>query len=222
MPAEMASAVLWDFDGTLMKTEQIWIAVGKEFLAEYGAKIDLSQTNNFVGASFSVIAEATSELIGGQLSPQEVKEEIENRLVAAFESAELIYQPGAKQLLAQLRQLGIPCGLVSSSPRKVLLSAVSRLPENSFELVISGDDVETAKPDPEPYLLAIKQLEVAADKIIILEDSLPGIQSARASGAVVVAIPDQIKIESAPRQIILDSLADINVETLMQLWRTNR
>jgi len=83
---------------------------------------------------------------------------------------------------------------------------------------ISSNDVRNSKPDPESYLTAASQLNVDISKSLILEDSLTGISSARASGAWVLAIPHIVEVEAGPRTRVVDSLVDLSLAKISSLF----
>ena len=126
--------------------------------------------------------------------------------------------PGARELLDEIRDLGIPLGLVSASPRVLVDATLSNIGSDVFAVSVSSNDVEKSKPDPESYLTAASQLNVDISKSLILEDSLTGISSARASGAWVLAIPHIVEVEAGPRTRVVDSLVDLSLAEISSLF----
>jgi beta-phosphoglucomutase-like phosphatase (HAD superfamily) len=78
-----------------------------------------------------------------------------------------------------------------------------------FDALVCADDVSATKPDPEPYLLAAKLLEVDPSRCFALEDSPNGVASAQAAGCRVIAVPSLLPIEPAPGRIVVRSLLDL-------------
>lgn len=213
-------AVLWDFDGTLVNTEPVWMEIQREFVGEHGGELTLEDCHQMVGGDPRSSAELMcSRIPGCPFSVDQVMEEIRNRVSAAMVSRPLPYMPGAAELLTQIRDAGIACALVSSSPRLLLDQAVARMRARTFDVVVSSDDVVAKKPDPEGYLRAMAGLGVRPSEVVILEDSLPGTAAASATGAVVVAIPDLAAIPSAPRRVIVETLAGFSLEQLQTIWQ---
>ena len=120
---------------------------------------------------------------------------------------------GAKELLAWLKEHGIPCVLATSTSVEL---ATKRLKMagiyDCLQHYITGDMVTRSKPDPEIYLKAADAAGVPIEKCLVLEDSYNGILSGRASGAVVGMVPDMLPYdESCADSVdaVFDSLLDV-------------
>ncbi|WP_104195695.1 HAD family phosphatase [Cryobacterium sp. M15] len=103
------------------------------------------------------------------------------------------WRPGSRKLLAQLRVAGVRSALVTMSRQSLAAEVVRHLPMGAFEFMITGETVSRGKPHPEPYLMAEERLGrdidgLSLDRIVAIEDSLPGIASASASGAVTLGV----------------------------------
>ena len=122
-------------------------------------------------------------------------------------------RPGALELLRAVRAAGVPVGLASNSSREFVERAlsVSQLADGHFDVVVSADDVASPKPAPDIYLAACAGLGVEPERAAALEDSPPGVASARAAGMYVIGVPyfpDTI-LEGA--SLVAPSLADPRV-----------
>jgi beta-phosphoglucomutase-like phosphatase (HAD superfamily) len=84
-------------------------------------------------------------------------------------------------------------------------------------VTVTGDDVTRTKPDPEPYRLAAKLLDVDPGNCVALEDSPNGVASATAAGCRVVAVPSLVPIPSGPGRLVVSSLREVTLETLRAL-----
>lgn len=216
-------AVLWDFDGTVADTEVVWMREQGKLVADYGGEFTTEFAHSLTGTSMAVTASAIAEILPGHpLTAAEVSDRLERQVIATIASGPLPYRPGVAPLLAELAQQNFPCALVSTSSRQLLEIAVSKMPVHPFQLFIGGEDVTCPKPDPEGYLVAAQTLGVDPHDVLIVEDSFVGTLAAQASGAVVLVIPDQVRIGPAPHRVILDNLAGLSVNDLKELWRTNR
>ncbi len=112
-------------------------------------------------------------------------------------------------------------GLVTASPRRNLnwLQTLINLDE-LFKHIISGDETKKNKPHPEPYLIMMEKLNVKPENVVVIEDSLHGIQAALASGAAVIAktgsVPES-DLSIAHRIIThLDEITHNMIEDLLQ------
>jgi beta-phosphoglucomutase-like phosphatase (HAD superfamily) len=92
---------------------------------------------------------------------------------------------------------------------------LKRFPLGTFDVVVSRNDVKKSKPNPEPYLLAAKQLSVEISKCLVLEDSLTGVESGLRSGAKVIGIPHLVQMQENPSLRIISSLGDIKLNDIL-------
>ena len=97
--------------------------------------------------------------------------------------------PGLEDLLIKLQAQGLPMAVATSAPPGNVAFAFDHLPiRHYFEFVLDASDIEKGKPDPEIYRKTIEKLKMDPDRCIVFEDSLPGVQAARGSGAHVIAV----------------------------------
>lgn len=220
------SAVLWDFDGTLLDTEKLWIASQADVLAEHGLAWSFEEGRQLCGASAEVSLAAIydhAERHGVQLpaEPEElwrkVHEGVKTRLAEG-----LPWLPGVEALLAALADLGVPMAIVSASPADLLAAGVAQMPAGLFQTIISGPEMPRGKPAPDSYLMAVDRLGVAASDCIVIEDSVPGITAGLTAGAVVIAVPNLVPLPTAPGQLNLDSLAGLRPADLTKIWHEMR
>ncbi|MEZ5191247.1 MAG: HAD family hydrolase [Nocardioides sp.] len=152
-----------------------------------------------------------------ELTPEEIVERLLDGVVHRIE-AEVPWRPGARELLAELAGLGIPCGLVTMSYRRFVQPVLARLPERTFATVVTGDVVTNGKPHPEPYLTAAGTLGVAATDCLAIEDSNAGATSAGAAGCPVLVVPHHVVVEGGPGRVFTDSLEGLDAAGLAELW----
>jgi HAD superfamily hydrolase (TIGR01509 family) len=125
-------------------------------------------------------------------------------------------RPGARALFDALHDDAIPVGLVTSSQRR-FMDAVLSSTGFRFSVTVCAEDVTTTKPDPEPYLLAAKLLDVDPSSCVVLEDSPNGVAAGEAAGCRVVAVPSFVPIPPAPTRTVVPSLTALTPTTLRTL-----
>lgn len=202
-------AVLWDMDGTLVDTEPYWIDAEMELVAAHGGTWDLEQAHQLVGNALDDSARILQGA-GVKLSEREIIDHLSGVVIARLRE-ELPWRPGARELLAELRSRGVRCALVTMSERAMASEVVAALDKDYFEFLVTGDEVEHGKPHPEPYLKAMEQLRqtdpfLTAANCAALEDSVPGLASAVASGAAAIAIPHAVDVAEGPRHTTWSTL----------------
>ncbi|MCL2736432.1 MAG: HAD family phosphatase [Propionibacteriaceae bacterium] len=209
------AAVFWDYDGTLVDTQPVWLQVEKDIVASYGGVWTDEQGFAAVGIHGLQAAAMLIETIG---DPSLDVIEMDNRrcsmVAERVAHGELTFRPGARELIEQCVDHHIPCVLVSASPRFVLDAGLSRMPSTWFTATIGGDEITHAKPHPQGYLLAAERLGVDPTQCLVIEDSAPGCEAGRASGASVLGIPNMTPLEELPGQVVRARLTDVDVKDL--------
>jgi HAD superfamily hydrolase (TIGR01509 family) len=214
-------AVLFDMDGTLVDTEPYWIAAEYALVASFGGTWNDEHAHTLVGSALIDSAIYIREHGGVDLDPPVIVERLIDDVVRASLDS-IPWRPGARALLAELAARGVPCALVTMSYTRLANTMTDQLPPGTFATVVTGDQVNDGKPHPEAYLTAIRRLGVEASYCVAIEDSPTGITSAEAAGAIVVAVPHHVPIDTAPGRVLLDSLTSIDVAALDALVRRGR
>ncbi len=213
------AAVLWDMDGTLVDTEPYWMASEHELVAAFGGTWTDDDARSIVGFDLLDAAAELRDRGGVDLEPEEIVERLLDSVVARVRE-HVPWRPGARRLLTELNALGVPCALVTMSWARLVDAVVEALAPITFQAVITGDAVEHGKPHPQPYLLAAEALGVDPAQCVAIEDSPPGVESAGAAGCVVVAVPNIVSIDPAPRRFIVPTLKGIAPGDLGELVAT--
>lgn len=203
-------AVLWDMDGTLVDTEPYWIAAEIELVTAHGGQWDEEKAYLLVGSALDASARILQEA-GVKLTVREIIDHLSNAVIAKVRR-ELPWRPGARELLADLHNSGVRCALVTMSERNLAAEVAQALDHEYFEFLVTGDDVNHGKPHPEPYLTAIEILRttdptITAAHCAALEDSVPGVASALASGVATIAIPNAVPLADDARRTTWETLA---------------
>ncbi|KAM0875823.1 hypothetical protein ACQ4PT_036546 [Festuca glaucescens] len=210
------SAVIFDLDGTLLDTERATRDVLKEFLGTYGKAPDAAKEVQRLG---QMHRESTTGIIADYVLPltvEEYSEAIYPLYMKRWQRANPL--PGVKRLLKHLHKNGVPLALASNSIRRNIDHKILKLGElkDCFSVVLGGDQIPHGKPCPDIFLEAAKRLGVNPSSCLVIEDSLVGVQAAKASGAKVVAVP------SLQSQRQFYSMADLILYSLLdfhpELW----
>ncbi len=206
----LPAAVLWDMDGTLVDTEPLWIASEHDLAAEHHAVWTEEDSLHLVGSDLRDGARYIRERIGGRMTIDEIVAYMGNRVASSLREHRE-WRPGARELVEQFRDAGVPQALVTMSYHYIAEPVVEAL---GFEAVVTGDAVERGKPHPEPYLRAAELLGVDPARCLAVEDSRTGAASANAAGCFVVAVPHAVNVPEAPRRVVIPTLADLTAADL--------
>jgi HAD superfamily hydrolase (TIGR01509 family) len=213
----LPAAVLFDMDGLLLDSEEVWFAVETEMMAEYGAPWGAADHAALVGSAMAVSSAYIATRAGESVTAGDIATELTNRMAVRLKEPQVL-RPGAARLIAEVDAAGIPRALVSSTIRSLIDAALAGIAPIRFDAIIAGDDVVHHKPHPEPYLAGAALLGVDPALCVALEDSPSGAASASAAGCWVVAVPSVASIEPAPRRIVINSLEEIHLADLRALF----
>jgi HAD superfamily hydrolase (TIGR01509 family) len=209
-------AVLWDLDGTLVDTEPYWIATEYALAEEHGATWSQEHAIQLVGNDLIESGRYIREVMGLEMSAEEVVEYLLDGVVSQVEKA-VPWRPGAVELLTELRAAEVPCGLVTMSYQRFVAPILTRLPPETFRVIVTGDQVARGKPHPEAYLTAAAALGLAPEDCVAIEDSNTGATSAEAAGCQVLVVENHVEVASGPRRTFAASLTDVTVESLARM-----
>jgi HAD superfamily hydrolase (TIGR01509 family) len=215
--AAFPQAVLFDMDGTLVDSERVW-DTGIEELAEIlGGTLDPAVRSRMVGTNEDDSVVMLLESLGRPLT--EAPERLlwlRARMKQLFADG-VDWKPGAQELLQETRAAGVPTGLVTSTPRELADIIIGHIGHDNFDITVCGDEVEVRKPDPEPYHAAAAKLGVDIERCVVLEDSVSGVSSALAAGAVTLAIPNEVELPADLEVRRLDTLEGVDLTYLRTL-----
>ncbi len=189
MGEQEIQAVVFDLDGVIVDSEQVWDAAREALARERGGRWHKGATQDMLGMSSVEWSRYMHDVIGLEDPPKEISAEVVRRLGATYRE-ELPLIDGATEAVARLSEHW-PLGLASSSNREIidLVLELSRL-DRFFEATVSSEEVQRGKPAPDVYLEAARRLGVDPERSAAVEDSRNGILSARAAGMRVLAIPN--------------------------------
>jgi HAD superfamily hydrolase (TIGR01509 family) len=211
-------AVLWDMDGTLVDTEPYWIATEFAMAEKYGGRWSQADALQLVGNDLVESGRYIKDVMGLDLTPEEIVEELLDGVVAQVER-EVPWRPGAVELLASVRATGVRCGLVTMSYQRFVAPILAHLPHESFSVVVTGEQVANGKPHPEPYLTAAAALGVPPEDCLAIEDSNTGAKSAEEAGCLVLVVENHVPVLEGPRRVFRETLHGLSAADLAALSR---
>lgn len=213
----LPAAVLWDMDGTIIDTEPQWLEAEVVLAARYGKHWTHQMGEELIGRALTESILVFQERTGIEADPAELIDELIQEMIHLVGAGVADWRPGAVELLTSLKELEVPCALVTMSYQGLADIVLGMLPEGLFDVVVTGDQVTHGKPHPEAYLLAAKRLGVDVRETVALEDSVAGVTSAAASGARTIAIPAHQHVPESSTYAVVESLAGVNPHDLLPL-----
>lgn len=212
MPDGLA-AVLFDMDGLLVDTEPLWFETEIEVMARLGAPWTKDDQKQLLGGSMPRTVSYLLSKATKPAPPEQVARWMMEGMLRRAAAGRVEVLPGARELLAEVAAARVPYALVTSSLRR-LAEAILSGTGLVFPVTVTGDDVVTTKPDPAPYLLAAKLLDVDPAQCVAVEDSPNGTASATAAGCHVLVVPSFADIPAAPGRVVARSLREVTLDTL--------
>jgi HAD superfamily hydrolase (TIGR01509 family) len=205
-------AVVFDLDGVLLQSEEVWDAVRERYVRERGGRYDEEVQRAMMGMSAPEWSAYLHEDAGVPDEPEAINRAVVERMLEAYRS-ELPLLPGAVEAVRRAAAT-FPLALASSSNRAIFEEVLQLAGiEECFRATVSSEEVARGKPAPDVYLEAARRLEVRPERCAAVEDSHAGIRSAKAAGLRVVAIPNA----SYPPDAEALDLADVMLASLEEL-----
>ena len=211
----MIQAVVFDLDGVLIQSEEVWDEVREAFVRERDGRYDAEIQRAMMGMSSTEWSRFLHETAGVPDEPQVINDEVVRRMLAAYAN-DLPLIDGA---VAAVRRLAKDFTLaVASSSNRPLIDGVLAQADltDCFVATVSSEEVTRGKPAPDVYLEAARRLGVATERCAAIEDSHGGIRSAKAAGMRVLAIPNPSyppdEESLAQADVVLRSLAELTRE----------
>ena len=210
--APVIDAVVFDLDGVLLQSEEVWDAVRERYVRERGGRYDDEVQRAMMGMSAPEWSRYLHEQAGVPEEPAAINRDVVERMLEAYRH-ELPLLPGAVDAVLRTAA-AFPLGLASSSNRAIFEEVLQLAElEDCFRATVSSEEVERGKPAPDVYLEAARRLGVAPERCAAIEDSHAGIRSAKAAGMRVVAIPNA----SYPPDEDALALADVTLRSLEEM-----
>jgi HAD superfamily hydrolase (TIGR01509 family) len=216
----VSDAVVFDLDGVLLDSEQVWNRAKEELVRERGGTWSDEAPHHMMGMSSPEWSAYLHDELGVDLDPGAISDAVVARLEEIYRER-LPLLDGAAEAVERLAGRW-PLGLASSSNREVIdlfleLSGLGRL----FEVTLSSEEVARGKPYPDVYLEAARRLGAEPAACVAVEDSSNGIKAARAAGMAVIALPNPHyppgEEELAGADLQIGSLDELTPELVAQV-----
>ncbi len=184
-------AVIFDMDGLLLDTENLYITQSKTVVEHLGYHIPDEVYLECVGSSHPRTREILVENLGKDFPLEKWEKEIHHRVIGHLERHGVNKKQGVERILRILTDKNVSLAVASSTRRKNvegLLNLAGII--EYFSVLLCGDEVENGKPHPEIFIRTAEKLSVHPESCLVFEDSFQGIRAAHAAGMRPVMIPD--------------------------------
>lgn len=219
------SAAIFDMDGTLLDTEQVFRTIVFEVTSGLGYEMTDPVHHAMVGASHERTNQLLVEAYGVSFPYAMFDAQCRAMMQQRMEH-EVPVKTGVPEMLEELRHRGIPIAVATSSRAHHALSHLDRAGLlGHFDTVVTRDDVVHPKPHPEPYLTAAARLGVAPEACLAVEDSHSGVRAAHAAGMQTIMVPDLVHPTDEIAALcvhVLESLHDLREAAFGPLAEASR
>lgn len=184
-------AVVFDLDGLMLNTEDIFDLAGRELLARRNLQMTSEIHHSMLGRRPDEAFQAMKDLTGITDSIDALKQET-RELFSGIAASHLAIMPGLLELLDVIEKRNLPKAVATSSPRDYMNDMLGRFDLlHRFSITLTAEDVTHGKPHPEIYLNAVSQLGFKPANVLVLEDSEAGTTAAANAGTFAVSVPNQ-------------------------------
>lgn len=219
----MPNAVLWDMDGTLVDTAELHFQAWKTLADSKGWPFS---RDDFYATFGRRNPEIIQQLFGLSFTTQEIAElgEEKENLYRDQARKGISLLPGVRPLLEELQKAGFAQAIASSAPRKNLeLILQITGTEAFFQAIVAMEDTQRGKPDPQVFQIAAQRVQVPANRCVVIEDAVAGVQAARAGGMKCIAVTfvghhSEAKLMEAGADLVVPTLESVKTSTIQQLW----
>ncbi|KKE78798.1 HAD family hydrolase [Oceanobacillus caeni] len=214
----MIKAVIFDFDGLIVDTETAWYDAFKETMELYHVELPLEQFVKGIGSDDIALFQYFKEQLGERYNPEEIQSKADRIHKDKMTSPHT--REGVRDYLEEARKLNYKIALASSSPKDWVTHYLKELQLlHYFDELITRDDVENVKPEPDLYLKAIEALNISPKEAVAFEDSLNGLKAALTAGLKCVIVPNPVT-DALPfenHHLRLTSMAEMSLYRVIQL-----
>lgn len=205
--------VLFDCDGVLVDSEPALAEIASIALHDFGAQATPDDFKPFIGMGEDMYLGGVTAKYGVEYSDAikhhvyEKYHELASQFVRPF--------PGTRELLIRLKEAGCRIAVASSAEMIKVSTNMSILdvPPDTFDVVITGSDIERKKPFPDIYLLAASRCGIEPSRCIVVEDAVSGIQAGKAAGMTCIGLTSAHTAEE-----LLAAGADIVIDDIRDVW----
>ncbi len=210
-------AVVFDLDGLMVNTEEVFHMTGHELLRRRGKVATQALFNQMMGRRAREAFAAMIEMMELSETIDELQIESESIFDGLLET-HLRPMPGLFELLGWIEQRGLPKGVATSSDSVYLHRMLGTFDlVDRFSMKLTAEDVTHGKPNPEIYLKAAERIGVKPHEMLVLEDSQAGTRAAAEAGAHIISVPHQHSRhhDFSPAKHVATSLIDPEIRRLI-------
>lgn len=213
----MIRGVIFDIDGTLLDSMALWNHLGERYLQKMGFKEEETEglSQRISTMPFAEGIHYIKKEYSLDIAEERIREQLQEMIAGAYQN-EIALKAGAKEYLKFLKECGIPCILATAGDASLATAALKRLKVwEEFQGILLCEDFNTSKQEAKIYLLAMERLSLSkAEEVLVFEDVLHAIKSAKQAGFQVCGILDEANREDWEK---MQEIADFTAKDFYEL-----
>lgn len=214
-------AVIFDFDGTIVDTEKVWIDVYSELIKKkYNHIVPMRIFGLCIGTTDTELYDYLRKNVDSTINREELAPLAEQLIGEHMEF--LTPRPGVVKLLNEFSEAGLRLIIASGSKKKWITPFLNKNNlAHYFEGIRCADDVANLKPHPELYLAALTTLQLEAADCFAIEDSVNGANSALAANLICYVVPGEVTATlNFPDEVILkNTFEEVHEDVLSSFFK---
>jgi len=210
-------AIIFDLDGLIIETEAVYCQIWKREFANEGLAFDMAGYQNLIGAYHVVNGYRPHQILADHrnngVTARDLRLAVEREALQTIQHEEAL--PGVLQVIDEAAKRGFLLAVGSSSEQDWVHGHLKRLGIfDRFDTIVTADNVENAKPEPDIYLKVLANLNVAPQNALVLEDSNNGVVASHRAGIRVIAVPNEVTLgqDFSLATAIIPSLEALNLD----------
>lgn len=217
----MLEAVIFDMDGVIINSEPMHYEANQQLFEKLGFSVPTDEYSNYIGISNEKMWEDLKNKYDLNENLNELTEKQRkntHKFIQQNMNGKEI--PGIKKILEELKDNNIKTAVASSSSKELIETVIKGFDLcEYFDVLISGEEVEKGKPNPDIFIYASEKLKVNIKNCIVIEDSTNGVKAAKSAGAKCIGFnnPDSPGQNLSKSDIIINKFDILNIELLKSL-----
>ncbi len=193
---KLPKGVIFDMDGVLVDSEPFIIEASRQMFAEHGVKVRPEDFHPFTGMGENRFLGGVAEKYSFPLVIERDKKRTYDIYLEIIKGR-LEPLPGVREFIARCRRLGKRMAVASSADRRKVSGNLAQIgiAAQSFDAVVTGEDVANKKPAPDIFLLAAERIRIDPKECLVIEDAPSGVQAAKAAGSKCLGILSSFSAE---------------------------
>jgi len=211
--------LIFDVDGVIADTETLNAQASVQMFQQlYGVTVEPEDFRPFVGTGDERYVQGVAEQYGVHIDTEVAVQRRAENFFGLLRDSPLPASPGVLELVAAARQTPSVKLAIATSGQKTKQFPVIQgtgLKLDWFDVVITGNDIDRKKPDPQIYLRTAQRLQIPAERCVVFEDAPVGVQAAKAAGMFCVAVTSTVSREALGNaDLVVDRLGEVNLKSL--------